>query len=39
MTSTLNPTLIDTRGMDAKLRRTQVFAALTNSPLVSAWKW
>lgn len=27
MTSTLNPTLIDTRGMDAKLRRTQVFAA------------
>lgn len=27
MEQTLNPTLIDTRGMDAKLRRTQVFAA------------
>ena len=27
MEQTRNPTLIDTRGMDAKLRRTQVFAA------------
>ena len=27
MEQTLNPTLIDTRSMDAKLRRTQVFAA------------